>query len=273
MLPIIDHRMVNEFKLPESKQLIRLKPYKTSQEKIILQALLDQKDRRSWFINIREIIKENCSEEIEIDKLSSLDFLFLCLKLRSISKGQLFEYSFPCPGIIKTTNEDETEKLDECKHIFKESDSMDSLLIIKNSDKTRVIAEINKNLSMEVTNPRVDYLGYLSSLSENDFNEEMFNDDEENFVIQQNLELFTNQICFCISKVILNESGKPRIYNEFTPEELKEKVIMNLTLSELKILHDAKKELISMAIRIRKVCPKCNNVFEREETDFFEYVV
>jgi hypothetical protein len=268
MLPVIDNRVVYDIKLPESKRSLKIKSYKSAQEKVLLQAILDRKDRKGWFVNILEILKNNKVEgEVEFNNtISTIDFLYLCVKLRSVSKGEIFNYSFKCDGTIMNEG-----KVEECEHIFKESDNLDSLLIVKNSDVTKVICEVNEKLSLELRTPTIAYYEYLAGLKE-----EIENDietmDDEAFVQKKNLELFMNQLCFSVSKVIIKEDGKPRIYTDFTPEELKENILLNLSYTELNKIFEEKKKLIKLVLRIRKVCPKCKSVFEREESNFFEYV-
>jgi len=195
--------------------------------------------------------------------------LYLCIKLRSISKGEMFNYSFQCDNMIK--NEDGTET--QCDHIFKESDTIDSLLVVKNSDVTKTLCEVNSKLSLELKVPSIDYYNYLADIDDNLEAEIEFMDDEA-YLQKKNLEMFCNQVCFAVSKVIIkDDDGKPHVYTNFTPDEFKENILMNLSFTELGKIFEQKKKLISMTIRIRKVCPKCQAVFERDEKNFFEYVV
>lgn len=272
MLPVIDNRLINQIKLPESKKCFNIKPYNTAQEKILLQAITDKGDRKGWLTNSLAIIEQNSLEKIDFPSLSVLDLLYICIKMRSISKSEVFEYSFPCDGEKKTIDEEGKETLVPCKHIFREKDTMDTLLVIKNSDTTKVICDVSKNLSLELTNPKLDYLEFLADIPTPEYTDDM-GIDVEDIAAKQNLELFCNQISFCVSKVFVKDNtGKPKIYHEFTPSEVKEKVILNLTLDELEKLHTAKKELINGVIRLRKVCPECGKVHEKEESNFFAYV-
>lgn len=269
MLPVIDNRVVYEIKLPESKRSLKIKSYKSAQEKVLLQAILDRKDKKGWFVNILQILKDNKVEgEVEFNNtISTIDFLYLCVKLRSVSKGEVFNYGFKCEG----SKLSEDGKVEACEHIFKESDTLDSLLIVKNSDVTKVICEVNEKLSLELKTPSIAYYEYLATLNE-DIENEIELMDEDIFVQKKNLEMFMNQLCFSVSKVIIKEEGKPKVYTDFTPEEFKENILLNLSYTELNKIFEEKKKLIKLVLRIRKVCPKCKSVFEREESNFFEYV-
>lgn len=272
MLPVIDNRLINPIKLPESKKTLSLKPYNTAQEKILLQAITDTSDRKGWLVNMKNIINQNAVETVDFENISVLDLLYICIKMRSFSKSEIFEYRFPCDGEKKVLDELGKETLVPCTHQFDEKDTMDSLLVIKNSDTTRVICDINKNLSIELVNPKIDYLEFLANIPEPEYTEEM-GVDVEDIQAKHTLDLFCNQISFCVSKIFVKDNtGKPKIYHEFTPLEVKEKVILNLTLDELEKLHASKKLLINGGIRLRKVCPECGKVHEKEESNFFAYV-
>lgn len=269
MLPVIDNRVIYEVKLPESKRLIKIKSYKSAQEKVLLQAILDRKDRKGWFVNILDILKNNKVEgDVEFNNtMSTIDFLYLCVRLRSVSKGEIFNYSFKCEG-----SKIENDQIQPCEHIFKESDNLDSLIVVKNSDVTKVICEVNSKLSLELKTPTIAYYEYLASLNE-EIEAEIEMMEETAFIQKKNLEMFMNQLCFSVSKVIVKEDdGKPRVYTDFTPEEFKENILLNLSHTELNKIFEERKKLIKLVLRIRKVCPLCKTVFEREEQNFFEYV-
>jgi hypothetical protein len=142
--------------------------------------------------------------------------------------------------------------------------------MIKNSDVTKVMCELNDSISIELVPPKMDYLDYLCSLPAQ---VEAEPEDVEFINTKNNLSVFINQIAYSVSKVFVKEAnGKPKLYSDFTPGEVRENVILNLTIPELRALYDAKQSLINACVRIRKVCPKCKKVFEKVETNFFAYV-
>ncbi len=281
MIPIIDDRPSHGIKLPFSKQKVEMKPYRSAQEKILLQAALDKSDRKNWLVNLKNILNENMkSDDFVIDSsMTMIDFLYLSMKMRTISKGETFDYSFRCDGEVKSE-----DGMKQCNFVFKEKDSIDSMVFIKNIQNSSILVEVNKKLSLELAPLKLEYLEHLSELSENDYNEEQktlnemelensTDQEKKNRLIAERLDVFIRQISFSISKIIHTDSnGNKKVYTEFTKEELIEKVINNLTFEELEKLFEEKNKLISITLRIKKICPKCENVFEREETDFFMFL-
>lgn len=266
MLPTIDNRPITDVKLPVSKKILHIKPYNTAQEKLLLQSMVDDSDKKFWLNNIQTVLKQNMLEDYKME--SALDFIYLTMKLRSISKGQIFEYNFPCQGEIEEKSESGDVIKKKCKHVFREADSIDSLLNIKNRDVDKIICDVNEKVSLELIPPIFDYFVFLSEMKD-----EVIDMENENAIIHKNLELFTHQIAYCVSKVMIKEDGQIQTYTEFTIDELINNIISNFTSDELQKLYDYKSKLINMSIKIRKCCPKCKSVFEKEDTNFFTYLV
>jgi hypothetical protein len=272
MLPVVDNRSFDVFKLPYLKEKIKIKPYKGSQEKVLLTCLADKSDRTKWLENITQIMKDNLVEtELNFDTLKIIDFMFICFKLRSISKSQVFEYSFRCPGHLIDENNNEIE----CSHIFKEADTIDTLLNIKNINVEKIQVEVNDKLSLELVPPSINYLKFLSDLSDNDFLK-YEDSDEQSYkdlvMIRNNFEMFCNKLAYSVSKVIITENNKPTIYTDFTIDELNDKILLNLTIAELKKIIDESNKLINLSIRLKKHCPVCKSTFEKEDTNFFAFL-
>lgn len=272
MLPVLDSRTVETFKLPYLKKTIKIKPYKGAQEKRLLNCLTNKKDRKKWLVNLLEIIKENVVDcDIDLSKLKIVDFLFITYKLRSISKSDRFDYQVKCSGIIK--NEDGTTK--KCSHIFKDSISMDNLLKVKNIDVVQKIVDVNENLSLELVPPDLRYLSYMADLGEKEFEQVQNSDritDPEKEEIKNIFELFASKIAFSVSKVIINEDGKKNVYTEFTEDEVVNNILMNLTVDEIQKILKELGNLISLSIGIKKVCPECGKVYEEEDGSFFQFL-
>lgn len=268
MLPIIDHRPITEIKLPESKRRISIKPYKTSQEKIILQSIADETDRKDWFLNMKQIIADNVNEEIDFNEMSMIDFVYICMKLRTISKGQTIDYGFECDGEII---DDEGQHL-KCGFQFKESDSIDDLIIIKNSEVTKKMVDVNKNLSIELSVPKLKYMEFLCDLNRNDV--QMIDAQSADVsIFKYNIDLFSNLLAHSVTKVIVKDKdGKTKTYTEFTAEEMKENVILNLTVDELEKLFEAKSDMIAIVLKVTKQCKKCGKIFDKEDPNFFAFI-
>lgn len=263
MLPVIDTRIVEQTQLPCCKESVLIKPYNSAQEKNILMSLADP-DKQQWLVNIREIMKQNVVEG-DLKKIQkSIDFVYLAMKLRMMSKGDKLKYTFKCPNIIDDK---------PCNNLLHADDSFDDLMIIKNPDNHKIIHKINSSLSVELVPPNVGYLDYLCQLSGVDENEiENMNQSAEYRLIQKNLELICNDVAYSINKVFIHNDKDEKMYDSFTAEELMENVIQYLTVEEVGELVKAKQELISLVVSLKKECPKCKYIYEREISNFFAFI-
>lgn len=272
MLPVIDNRPIEIVKLPYLKKSIKIRPYKGSQEKVLLNCLSDRKDRKKWLENILNVIHENIvDEELNLSELKIIDLIYLCFKLREMSKSQIFDYSWKCDGTITTENGEE-----KCGHLFDEHISIMDVLCVKNSDKLETLVKVNDTLEIELEAPNIDYLNYLSSLSENDYAKLDVHEkaDKEMVYAKQIFELLVAKISYCVKKVIINNDGKLNVYNksDFTVDELVNNVLMNLTMDEIQKLIQGMDSLINLTVKIKKKCPKCGKLYEQEDANFFQYL-
>lgn len=88
--------------IPSLKKNIMFKEMTTKQEKVLVKTVVDSPIYNSEFIfAIREIIKENCAEELDVDSLTVIDKTAICLSMRMKSIGDTFEYSFKNTDIVK----------------------------------------------------------------------------------------------------------------------------------------------------------------------------
>lgn len=263
MLPIIDTRVIEEIKLPLSKEKIGVKPYCSEQEKSILLSLSSD-EKGQWLTNIKNIIKQNVDSG-DLNKVkSSIDFLYLAIKLRMISKGDTLKYQLKCPNKIEG---------DFCNNQLIGNDNFDDLIRIKNADVTRKIVDVNNILSFELMPTKLEYLDHLTTL---DMKQEMdldkASEEAEYKTIKDNLELICVDLSYAISKVFVKENGDVKMHDKFTSQELVDKVIKYLTIDEITKLIQAKSELINMVLRIEKVCSKCKYKYVKEISNFFEFI-
>lgn len=282
MLPKIDSRPIEILKLPYCKKQIKIRPYKGSQEKKLLNCLTDAKDRKKWLANILDIIQENIVDcDIDLTKIKIIDLLFIAFKLRSISKSDRFEFKLPCSGTLKNEKGEEVK----CTHIFVDSISMDSLLKIKNSDILNKTVQINDEVTLVVEPPSVEYLNYMADLNNEEYekiedaehklnknksNKDEFTKGKEDF--RSLFEILVTKASFSVVKVIIDENGKKTTYTDFTKQELLDNILMNLTIDDIKKLVKEINGLISLCIAITKKCPKCGKVIEDEDNSFFKFL-
>lgn len=94
--------------IPSLKKNVMFKEMTTKQEKCLVKTIVDNPIYNSEFIfAIREIIKENCAEDINIDDLTIIDKTAICLTMRLKSIGNKFEYVFPNVELSKEINIEE----------------------------------------------------------------------------------------------------------------------------------------------------------------------
>lgn len=264
-LPKYDSRPIQEIKLPISKEKISIKPYKVVQEQNILESMLDENDKLNFLINIKNILKENITGEFDIDNMFVMDLIFLNMKLRSISKSEMFEFTMSCSN-------------EECKKYKKSVEyvkPIEDILFIKNSNEVKKIVKVDDNLSIELIPAKLNYIDYLSNKTANnkkvDFS--ILEDEElEKRFTFETVELALTNIAFSISKVIFMEDEKPKVYDKFSIEELIENVLSNLTESQIKNIVKYKNEMATMYVKLVQKCKYCDEVHSKELTDFFQYL-
>lgn len=94
--------------IPSLKKNVMFKEMTTKQEKAIVKTIIDSPVYNSEFIfAIREIIKENCAEDLDINKLTIIDKTAICLTMRLKSIGPTFDYTFKVANKTKTINIEE----------------------------------------------------------------------------------------------------------------------------------------------------------------------
>ena len=91
----INDKNIYSVYIPSLEKEIMFKEMTTKQEKMIVKTIVDNPVYNSEFIfAIRDIITENCAEEINIDELTIIDKTAICLTMRMKSVGNTFSYMF-----------------------------------------------------------------------------------------------------------------------------------------------------------------------------------
>lgn len=108
--------------IPSLKRSVLFKEMNTGQEKAIIKTIIDNPVYNSGFIfTIRNIIKNNClDKDINIDDLTLIDKIAICMTMRQKSIGNEFEYVFK--GTKKTKLIKIDEYLEKIKSISIPSD-------------------------------------------------------------------------------------------------------------------------------------------------------
>lgn len=88
-----------EVYIPSLRRNVMFKELNTSQQKRLIKSLVDSPIYNTQFnFAIYNIIKENCAESIDINQLTLLDKLFICIVMRSYSIGDALELSITHDG-------------------------------------------------------------------------------------------------------------------------------------------------------------------------------
>jgi hypothetical protein len=94
MLPILDNPKY-EIELPILKKKVSFRPFLVKEQKILLIAA-DSDDSNFMIENIKQIIKNCCLTEIDVDKLSSVDLEYFFLQLRARSVEEIVHTKYRC---------------------------------------------------------------------------------------------------------------------------------------------------------------------------------
>lgn len=98
-LPKID-TPVFELTLPLTKQRVQYRPFLVKEQKILLLAI-DSKDSKFSSDNIKQILKNCCLSDINIDKLPIVDIEYFFIGLRAKSVGEIIETIYRCQNRLE----------------------------------------------------------------------------------------------------------------------------------------------------------------------------
>lgn len=220
-LPIIDIQPTYKLELPISKQIIHYKPYNVQKEKVLLTVLESGGVNADKLKGTEDIIKSCITEDIDFEKLSIIDFIMIVLMLRLKSKGSVHEF-------IK-------ESCSNCKKSYDFSVNLEESIKFENKENVKSIIKISNDLSLEIKPLNYQFLYDI--------------EDTEN-----ELELYINIISYCVSKIFFNK----QIYTA-TPKDIKEKVLVNFTESNIKDIFTEYTNLCKVYLEIEYVCSYCGH--------------
>lgn len=97
MLPKLDSPIFN-VELPISKKKISFRPFLVKEQKTLLM-IAETDDKEFLYENIKNLIKNCCVSNIDLDKLSTVDFEILFLNLRARSVGEVVNTKYRCENL------------------------------------------------------------------------------------------------------------------------------------------------------------------------------
>lgn len=100
--------------LPIKQEEIKFRPFLVKEQKILLLAM-ESEDRSFINNNIKEVLKNCCLSDINIDELSAVDIEYFFLQLRARSIGEIVESRYRCENLVE---DEDTEELIPCKNLM-----------------------------------------------------------------------------------------------------------------------------------------------------------
>ena len=261
ILSTMDHlngKNVYPVYIPSLKRNVMFKEMTTGQEKTIVKTIIDDPIYNSGFIfAIRDIIKQNCAEDLNVDNLTAIDKTAICLTMRQKSIGDSFDYIFKGTSKKKTINISEyIDKVntlgaidnkvvgnDRIKVVCKYPTILDEYTlemefrdntINKKVQDDREAVDINTEIGNVFINEVVKYIKEITLHS-----------DESDMVLDMSQFTFKNRIAIVekIGSTVLAEILK---YIEETNKEINKALTIELQLSETEQLEFGKQTLTGM---------------------------
>jgi hypothetical protein len=141
MLPKIDTPLV-EIPVPSLKKTLKFRPFTVKEEKILLVAQIEQKEK-AIILAIKQVINNCCQEpNFDIDKLATFDLEYLFLKLRARSINNVIEVSY-------RDNEDDK--------VYDFEIDLDQVEMLQNSDVPNTI-QVTDSVGIKMKYPSVNII-------------------------------------------------------------------------------------------------------------------
>lgn len=217
---------------------IKYQPYNIEQEKAILTALESEntEDIIDNYIQILETcIKDN--DVINWDLLSLVDFLNLVIHIRAKSAGE----------VLSLTRKECKNK--ECKKAYDFELDLENSIIYTNKEKRKEIVEINDDIAFELYPVRLNFLKHIDK-------------------IESELDLKIYTIAYSINKMF----HKDKIYKDFEPAEITNKILTRLSSANIEKLFNAIQDMITIKMVIKSKCKFCKTEDEVELEDFLKFL-
>jgi len=226
--------------IPSLKKDVPFRELNTSQQKRLVKAIIDSPIYNTQFIlTLRQIIKENCADaSVNTDELTILDKLLIAIKMRSVCINDTLEFS------IKTQDDDGKEK--EVKRgisLQKVLDDIKTKLVIPDP-----LSVIDDHKAYEVTCSVPTIKTEYDMESELRQNNEKIDVNNINELRETIGNVFINEICKFVNKVVINLNNEQTIINmnELTFEQ-RIKIVENLpkkiTENIIKYVNNVKENL------------------------------
>jgi len=234
MIPEIKIAPVHSLELEGIGKEIKYTPYTIAHEKIILTAL-ESDNLNDLIINYIAVMKDVIEDDIDIENLPLVDFIKIVVFLRTKSTDEILNL--------------QRKKCKKCEKPYQFKLDIEKGLKYINKNKIKDIVKINKDLEFEIKPTKFIYLKSISKINDE-------------------LDIKLNTAANSIEKIIYN---KNIIIND-NPQEIIDKVLINLSKQDLDKLINKINSLISIKLDIKSKCPYCKNTEVDTVTDFLKFI-
>ena len=137
--------------MPSTKQKIKYRPFLVKEEKIIAMAMQEGNDEA--ILEALKDIVDNCTfNKIDVNKLTSFDFEYIFINLRSKSKGNIVDLSFQCKNMVKN---DDGEMV-ECNHVNKFQINLDNIVVKSKDDAHTTKIMLTDDIGIKMKYPTIN---------------------------------------------------------------------------------------------------------------------
>lgn len=220
-LPKLSQKTYTET-LPISKLDIVYTPYTVAQEKALIQTIEQEgKDDKLKMLNaffnmLNETVKE--PENIDLKSLSMVDFMYILLLTRAVSKGEKADFNMECKS---------------CGKKYESSQDLIKSCAIENENSDSFFHKIDDSVTLEIAPPKVSML--FDSAKKKSISDE-------------------DVLAYSISSV--NYEGE--VYTDFTTDDVYESIISRLTKKQVDSALSNLDNLPYLVLRFESTCAHCN---------------
>lgn len=228
MLPKIS-TPVYDLTLPISKLNIKFRPFLVKEQKILMIA---SQSGETQFINdnIKQVIRNCCITEIDIDDLSSLDIEYFFLNLRARSIGEIVEAKYRCENKI---SDDEDEEEEICNNLMPVN--IDLLAINTKFDGYSDVVQLTEKVGVKFKYPNFKVLEKMTS---------------DKPVVEKTFDIIID----CIEYIFDDDNF---YYAKETPKKELVEFIESLNVEQFKKVEEYFNNLPKLKEEIKVKCSKC----------------
>lgn len=226
MLPTLDTPKY-EIELPILKKTVKFRPFLVKEQKILLIAA-DSDDEKFLIDNIKQIIKNCCLTELDIESLSSVDLEFFFLQLRARSVEEVIQTKYRCENTL--------ESGEICKNSMEVEINL--LDINVETDTYNDNIKLTDNIGIKMKYPTIQMVENLNKTKKDDN------------IINKTFDV----IIQCIDYIYDNE-------NFYYPKEVSKKEITDflesLSIDQFKKVEEFFSKIPKLRKELNVICSKC----------------